>query len=327
MGFDPDSLRMSGTNGWLGMLVAEDAGGAGLGATELALVMQEAGRALAPEPIAEVALAGLIISGAPAAARNPLLQQVMSGELVVIPAFQEPSAGLDLADTMMSAMPRDGEWRLSGRKSFVSCASACDGFLVSARGGDGLLVCFVDQKAQGLTIRSVATVDGRNYGELTFDDVTAKSVMRRAGDAAAILRRYLGLMLVVTSAEILGVMEGVNDMTLEYLKTRKQFGRAIGSFQALQHRAVDNYVLIESTRSLLHQVCGGGEPVPEALASALKAAASSAALTVTKSAVQLHGAIGFTDEYDAGLFLKRAMWLSSYFGNEAVHRRRYANLS
>jgi alkylation response protein AidB-like acyl-CoA dehydrogenase len=246
---------------------------------------------------------------------------------VVIPAFQEPSAGLDLADTVLSATATDGQWRLTGRKSFVPGASTCEGFLVNARGSDGLLVCFVDRKAPGLTIRSVPTVDGRSYGELIFDDVPAKSVMERAEDAAAILRRYLGLMLVATSAEMLGVMEGVNDMTLEYLKTRKQFGRAIGSFQALQHRAVDNYVLIESTRSLLHQVCGGGEPVPEALASALKAVASSAALAVTKSAVQLHGAIGFTDEYDAGLFLKRAMWLSSYFGNEAVHRRRYANLS
>jgi alkylation response protein AidB-like acyl-CoA dehydrogenase len=126
---------------------------------------------------------------------------------------------------------------------------------------------------------------------------------------------------------MLGVMEGANERTLDYLKTRKQFGRPIGSFQALQHRAVDNYVLIEGVRSLLHQICEGGEPISASLASALKAAASSAALTVTKSAVQLHGAIGFTDEFDIGLYLKRAMWLSAYLGNEAAHRRRFARMS
>jgi alkylation response protein AidB-like acyl-CoA dehydrogenase len=169
-------------------------------------------------------------------------------------------------------------------------------------------------------------VESRTYGELNFRGVSPAAILASGNAASAVLQRYHGLALVAAAAEMLGVMEGVIALTLDYLKTRKQFGRPIGSFQALQHRAVDNYVLIESVRSLLYQICQGGEPIPPSMASALKAVASGAALKVTKAAVQLHGAIGFTDEYDAGLYLKRAMWLSSYLGNESAHQRRYASL-
>lgn len=137
----------------------------------------------------------------------------------------------------------------------------------------------------------------------------------------------LNVERLILSAIMLGIGQRAFDDALAYAKERKQFGRPIGSFQALQHRAVDNYVLIESTRSLLHQICAGGEPLPPSMLSGLKAVASQACLTVTKSAIQLHGAIGFTDEYDAGLYLKRAMWLSAYLGNAAAHQQRYAALA
>jgi alkylation response protein AidB-like acyl-CoA dehydrogenase len=215
---------------------------------------------------------------------------------------------------------------LNGSKDFVPDAGGCDGFLVSARDPDGLLICHVDRAAPGLELRLVETVEGRAYGRLSFHEAPAGRVVARGQAASAILQRHHNLALVAAAAEMLGVMEGASDMTLNYLRTRQQFGRAIGSFQALQHRAVDDYVRIESTRSLLYQICEGGEPLPAQLTSALKVVASGAALAVTKSAVQLHGAIGFTDEYDVGLYLKRAMWLSSLLGNAAAHQRRYAAL-
>jgi 3-oxochol-4-en-24-oyl-CoA dehydrogenase len=327
-GFDRDGLRKMAENGWLGMLVPESHGGPQLGPRELALVMQQAGRALAPEPIAAVALAALMISESnDAAVQDLLVKPLVAGEAVIIPALQDQSGDIDLADTNMKAERRGGEWRLTGSKGFVLGAATCDGFLVSGRDADGLVICHVPRTAPGLDIRLSQTVEGRTYGELTFNDVPSSRVIASGNAASESLQRHHGLALVAAAAEMLGVMEGVIAMTLEYLKTRKQFGRPIGSFQALQHRAVDNYVLIESTRSLLHQVCEGGEPIPASMASALKAVASGAALKVTKSAVQLHGAIGFTDEYDAGLYLKRAMWLSSYLGNEAAYQRRYARLS
>jgi alkylation response protein AidB-like acyl-CoA dehydrogenase len=252
---------------------------------------------------------------------------LISGEDVIVPAFQDSSGSIEPDEFDMKAERRGGEWRLTGSKGFVLYADACDGFLVSARDQDGLVIAHVPRTAAGLDVRLSPTVEGRRYGELTFRDVPSSQTIARGNSAAAILQRHYGLALIAASAEMLGVMEGAIAMTLDYLKTRKQFGRAIGSFQALQHRAVDNYVLIESTRSLLYQVCQGGEPIPLSMASALKAVASGAALKVGKAAVQLHGAIGFTDEYDVGLYLKRAMWLSSYLGNESAHRRRYARLS
>jgi alkylation response protein AidB-like acyl-CoA dehydrogenase len=326
-GFDRESLRRIADNGWLGILVPEQAGGAQLGPSELALVMQQAGRALAPEPIAQVALAALMISESDDAdVGDALLKALISGEAVTVPALQEPTGNVDLGDPDMTAERRGGEWRLTGRKGFVLYAGACDGFLVSARDQDGLVIVHVPRTVPGLDIRLTPTVEGRRYGELTFRDVPSSQVIARGNVAAAILQRHYGLALIAASAEMLGVMEGAIAMTLDYLKTRRQFGRAIGSFQALQHRAVDNYVLFESTRSLLYQICQGGEPIPSSMASALKAVASGAALKVGKAAVQLHGAIGFTDEYDVGLYLKRAMWLSSYLGNESAHQRRYASL-
>lgn len=327
-GYDRACMRQVAENGWLGMLVPEALGGLALGPRELALLMQQAGQALAPEPVAEVALAAMMISEcADATVRDPLLRSLVAGDGIVMPALQDASGDLDLADTRVTATRRGEGWRLNGSKGFVLGADACDGFLVNARDGDSLLVLHVPRTAENVDIKSVVTVEGRQYGEIGFRDTPAKQVIGRDNAASATIQRYQALALVAAAAEMLGVMEAVNAMTLDYLRTRKQFGRAIGSFQALQHRAVDDYVLIESTRSLLHQICESGEPVAPAMASALKAVASGAALTVTKSAVQLHGAIGFTDEYDAGLFLKRAMWLSSYLGNEAAHRQRYQVLS
>jgi alkylation response protein AidB-like acyl-CoA dehydrogenase len=326
--FDRGALRKMGENGWLGMLVPDQAGGQQLGPSEFALVMQQAGRALVPEPIAQLALAALMISeSSDAVIRDTLLAGPIFGDAVIIPAFQDPSWDVEFSDPDMKAERRGGEWRLSGTKGFVLYAGSCDGFLVSARDAAGPVVAYVPRTTAGLEVRLSPTVEGRSYGELTFHEAPSSQIIARGNTAAAMLQRYHSLALVAAAAEMLGVMEGVIAMTLDYLKTRKQFGRPIGSFQALQHRVVDNYVLIESTRSLLYQICQGGEPIPSAMASALKAVASGAALKVTKAAVQLHGAIGFTDEYDAGLYLKRAMWLSSYLGNESAHQRRYARLS
>jgi alkylation response protein AidB-like acyl-CoA dehydrogenase len=186
-----------------------------------------------------------------------------------------------------------------------------------------LVICHVPRDAQGLGIALSLTVDGRRYGRLTLNAVQPDHIVAGPQLGKAALERHHDFALLAASAELLGVMEGVSELTLEYLKIRKQFGRAIGSFQALQHRAVDNYILIESTRSLLYQTCERGEPLSSSIVSALKSYASGAALTVGKSSVQMHGGIGFTDEYDAGLYLKRAMWLSAHLGNETAHRRRF----
>jgi alkylation response protein AidB-like acyl-CoA dehydrogenase len=325
-GFDAQCLRQAGELGWLGLMVPVEHGGMGCGVYELALLLEECGRALAPEPIGAATLAAAAIADSDNGdARNALLASMMSGSTLVLPALQETAWEVD--PTSPKAVLNAGATRLSGAKDFVPGAATAAGFLVSARNADGLWLCHVARDTAGLDVRLVETVDGRPYGRLTFDSAPVAHVIGGPQRAPEMISRLYDLSLVALAAELLGVMAAANEMTLDYLRTRKQFGRLIGSFQALQHRAVDNYIEIESTRSLLYQICERGDAISSSLAAALKAHASGAALTVTKSVIQLHGAIGFTEEYDAGLYFKRAMWLSAQLGNEAVQRRRFEHLA
>ena len=325
-GFDRQCLREIGELGWLGMMVPVELGGLGCGPYELALVLEQAGRALAPEPIGAATLTAAAIAESESdMVRGALLMPATTGEAPIMPALQETAWDTDV--TSPAATVNVQATRISGGKDFVPAAAGAAGFLVNARNADGLWLCHIARDAPGLDIRLIPTVDGRPYGRLVLDNTPVAHVIAGPNRAAAIIERLYDLSLVALAAELLGVMAAANDMTLDYLRTRQQFGRAIGSFQALQHRAVDNYILIESTRSLLYQVCERGHALSSSLAAALKACASGAALTVTKSVIQLHGAIGFTEEYDAGLYLKRAMYLSAQLGNEAVQRGRFERLT
>ena len=322
-GFDPAVHARMGAQGWFGLLVPEGKGGLGLGLTELALVQMEAGRALAPEPIgATAAVASVLADGEASEAASQLLARVVAGDAVVLPAIdgseqaQQPAAGL-------RARGGAREIRLDGVCDGVACASECEGFLAGVNTGASALLAYVPRDTKGLVIDSRATVDGRPFARLTFDGVAAHRVVVGPHRGAAAQRQLYDLLLFTAAAELVGVMSAALDMTVEYLKTRKQFGKPIGSFQALQHRAVDDFAKIVSARSFLFQVASQGS-LSSAMASALKAHCGGMALEVTKSAIQMHGAIGFTDEHDIGLYLKRAMWLSVWLGNEAQHRTRYA---
>jgi alkylation response protein AidB-like acyl-CoA dehydrogenase len=211
---------------------------------------------------------------------------------------------------------RDG--RLTGRKLFIPMAAGAASFLVVARGGNALVAA----DAPGVTLTLADTQDGGHFGTLTLDDAPAEPV---GGDAAAALEDAT----LATAAALLGVMERAFALTLEYLKTRQQFGRPIGSFQALQHRAVDLQIQIALTRASVTAAARtldgtAGVDARRAAVSRAKARASAAAMVVTREAVQLHGAIGTTDEYDVGLFLRRAMVLANLYGGAALHRARYA---
>ena len=183
----------------------------------------------------------------------------------------------------------------------------------------------------GVAVDVRRTVDGGRFGRVELSDVSVPQdhVVAGPNRAPAVIARARDAMLVGLGAELLGVMEQSLDIALEYIKVREQFDRPIGSFQALQHRSVNDFVDVELTRSLLFQVCAAfdeGRGTPE-MAAALKAKATGAALKVTKSAIQMHGGIGFTDEHDIGLYLKRAMALSAQYGNETVQRRRVLELT
>ncbi|MBO0757260.1 MAG: acyl-CoA/acyl-ACP dehydrogenase [Bradyrhizobiaceae bacterium] len=324
-GFAPERLRQAGDLGWLGLLVPSSAGGLGLGLTELALILEQAGRALVCEPIGLAAISAAAL--AQGYTPHPMHQRAMNGAALVVPALQESAHGTDLLEPRTQANGADGSLRLTGAKSFV-CADGADGFLVSASGGDGPALYYVSRLAAGCHLSPTRTVDGRTFSTLSLEDAPADLVPSRQSSRGAV-EALSDLALIALSAELLGVMERAQELTFDYLRVRKQFGKPIGSFQALQHQAVNIYIRTETTRSLLYQIAANNDPyrIDPALAVAVKAKASEDALFVTQACIQLHGAIGFTDEHDIGLYLKRAMLLSSLFGNAAAQRRRYLKIA
>ena len=319
--FAPARLRQAGELGWLGMLVPEAAGGPGLGLTELALVLEQAGRGLVCEPIGLAAISAAAL--AQGRTPHPMLERAMAGTALVVPALQETAHGDDPLAPRTQMLGEAGAFRLTGRKLFV-CADGADGFLVSASGRDGAVLAYVARQARGCSLAATQTVDGRRLATLDLDNAPADLIPPHSSSRNAVDALH-NLALLAISAELLGVMEKAQELTLDYLRIRKQFGKLIGSFQALQHQAANVYVRIEATRSLVFQVAANNDVygIDPALAVAAKAKASQEAMAVTEACIQLHGAIGFTDEHDIGLYLKRAMLLSSLFGNAAAQRRRY----
>jgi alkylation response protein AidB-like acyl-CoA dehydrogenase len=319
--FAPARLREAGKLGWLGLLVPETAGGHGLGLTEMALVLQQVGRDLVCEPIglAMISAAALGQGSAP----HPMLTPAVKGEALIVPALQESGYDDDPVSPRMRAAGQGAGLRLTGSKTFV-CADGADGFLVSATGCDGPELYYVAANAPGCTLSAASTVEGRSLATLSLDAAPADPIPSHSSKNAVEALHSVALM--VTAAELLGVMEKAQEITFEYMRIRTQFGKLIGSFQALQHQAANIYIRTEAVRSLIYQTARNNNPdrINTAMSIAAKAKASDDALFITKACVQLHGAIGFTEEHDIGLFLKRAMLLSSLFGNAAAQRRRYA---
>ncbi len=322
--------------GWLGMLVPEAHGGLGLGLAEAAIVAQGLARALVPEPFTAAAvLATTVLAGGDnEALKEELLPQIISGAVLPALAWQERSGVLDVAAISTRAAPFEGGYRLNGTKRFVAGAAGADGYQVTAQTEHGLVLFWIPRDAPGVGLALETLADGRHFGTLTLSDVTVprERMIAVAAVAHPLLQRALDRAMVIASAELYGVMSRALEMSLDYMKTRVQFGKPIGSFQALQHRAVDLYIQQQLASAVLEEVVQALDRDPEprtraALASRVKARCSDAGLRITREAIQIHGAIGFTDEYDAGLYLKRALVLAAWLGNAQQHRQRYAQLA
>jgi alkylation response protein AidB-like acyl-CoA dehydrogenase len=331
-GFDRARQKTVAEAGWISVMVPERDGGFGLGLFELALVLEQAGRGLMTEPIAAAAVCAYAIGvGRAANGTAEILAGLITGEKIIVPALQDPAA-LEDASEKITAMHYHYGYELTGERTCVPQAAAADAFLVDASTSDGSIVIFVPGDLFGVEASTIKTVDGGSHGTLKLSEATIMADDRlvagtKQGETLA--ADLYDRLLIATSAEMLGVMEEALDLAVAYMKTREQFGRPIGSFQALQHRAVNDHTEIELTRSLLYQVCGAFDAGHghRSLAAAVNARASDAVLSVTKSVIQMHGAIGFTDEYDAGLYLRRAMTLAARYGNAPFQRKRYAALA
>ncbi|AMN47770.1 hypothetical protein ACG33_11810 [Steroidobacter denitrificans] len=333
--FDRQAWNEMASMGWVGCRIASTCGGSQLNFRQLALILEQYGRSLAPEPLVAVGvLAAGVLAHSLNDANKQWLQRLAAGTWLPTLAWQELGAEPHSVEPIATRVEaRNGGYVLHGRKRFVPIAESADAFLVSARGIDGCGLYLVDREAAGVTVTPHLRVDGGTWSDVALQDVPlgTEALIANGPQALESLELALDEARLAAGAELVGLMSGVFDMTVEYMKVRRQFDRPIGSFQALQHRAVDLYMQVEVSRAVLHQTTAvfdaSTDPRRRALAaSQLKARASDAALQVAKGAVHIYGGMGYTDECNVGLFLKRAMVLAAWLGNATVHRRRYGRL-
>jgi len=330
-GFDREAWSEVVRLGWLGTLVPELRGGAGLGLAEMAVVVREAARVLLPEPVSPMAV---LAAGALARCDGgaTLLKQLLTGEITIAVAWQELLGQTDCTQVSTRVHAQAGRTIVSGTKRFVVCGASADGYLVSANTPEGVGLYWVARDRPGAAYRALRRADGSEHGELSLTDVQidASDMVAPPGCGVPALQAALDDAVVACAAELLGVAERALEITLDYLRTRVQFGKPIGSFQALQHRCVDLFMQKELGVSALGAALQDWPSVDDnaraALASRAKSRCADAALEICREAVQMHGAMGFTDECDIGLYLKRALTLSAWLGNARAHRRRYARL-
>ena len=324
--------------GLLGLPFAEEYGGFGGGAVDVMLVMQAFGRALVVEPyLATVVLAGTALRRAGTAAQQrALLPQIAEGRLRLAVAHGERQARYDLTDVLTTATPKAGGWVLNGAKSVVLHGDTADRLIVSARTAGarndtgGITLFLVDAAANGVARRGYAMRDETRAAEIALSgvEVGAGDVLGPVGGGFPIIERVVEAGIAATAAEAVGAMETMQAMTLEYLKTRVQFGRKIGENQALQHRATEMYVALEQGRSLamLAAMMVDEEDAGERAhnLATVKVGVGQAARFVSQNAVQLHGGIGMTEEYAVGHYFRRVMVIEHSFGDTTHHLSRLA---
>ena len=325
-----DAWEEMAGQGWLSILVPEALGGLGLGLAPAAAVARVMGQAAQIEPFTAVGVfAAALLAGAghPTAADD--LAMLMAGRQLVGVAWQNERGSIELSACGVRAFTTEGKILLNGVSRFAAPAAA-DAFVVLAKRDSGLGLYWVPSDAAGVTVVSELAADGSALARLEFRDAECRDEIAGGAQAEHVLTRALDMSLVVAASELLGVMDGALAMTLEFLRTRRQFGVAIGSFQVLQHRAVDLWMQREITEAAVNAAVsllesGADTPGQAAAASGAKARAAQAALHVCGQSVQLHGAIGFADEYGLGLYLNRSLSLGAWLGGAAQHRARFAS--
>ncbi|MAI78581.1 MAG: acyl-CoA dehydrogenase [Deltaproteobacteria bacterium] len=336
-GFDKAAWAAMGEMGWTGILIPEDQGGVAMGHLTFGVVLEELGRQLTASPL--LASAGTsacaILLGGDATQKNEWLPAIADGSRIVTLAIDEGPRHAP-QQTAMNAVSTDAGFVLNGQKVHVIEGLSADAFIVAARTSgqpgeeEGLSLFLVSADQTGLSRNRLITADSRGYANLEFSDVEVPSsaLLGELDQGNPLLERTLDCGRAHLAAEMLGVAAQSFDMTLDYLKNRVQFGQPIGSFQALGHRASNLYTEMEKTRSCveaaLQSLDDDADNAAE-LCSLSKCKAGQFLHHMSNELIQMHGGIGMTDEYDAGLYLKRARALEFEFGNQAFHRDRFAS--
>ena len=337
LGFSRKIWKQFAELGWLALPIDEDFGGLGAGAIETGILMEAFGRGLVAEPYLSTVVigAGLIAECASEAQKRAILPAVADGSLILAFAHSERAARFDLARVETTATKTPDGWRLDGRKTAVLDGHAADRIIVSARvanGAPGKLCLFlVASGASGLTSRDFARLGGGRACNLDFGDVrvAADALLGDGSDCLPKIEAVVDRALTALGSEAVGIMQTLLDRTLEYTKVRQQFGRPLSANQVIRHRLADMAMQCDEARSIALRAAlmAGDEPGSRGrAASGAKAKIGKCARFVAEQAVQLHGAMGVTEELDIGAYFKRLLAFDTMFGGSAHHYRRHAAL-
>jgi len=337
-GFSRELWKAFAEMGFCGLLVPENFGGSGLGCVEAGVVMEEIGRTLMPSPFLGTAVlaASALTRGGSDAQKAAHLPKIADGSLLAALAVDEGAKHRPL-QIKLQAMRSGNGFKLSGAKAFVVDGHTADLLIVAARTGgaagerNGLTLFLVDPKTRGIAVERTAMVDSHNAARIEFDnvEVNADHVLGEVDQGGALLEGVLNIGRGAVASEMVGLSEEVFGRTVTYLKERKQFGKLIGEFQALQHRAAQLYIDIEITRAAVLkalQTLDGDFDNATAAVAVAKARAGSTATLAVQEGVQMHGGMGMTDQFDIGFFMKRARVCQELFGDSNYHADQLARM-
>ncbi len=335
-GLSPDNWKLFAELGWLSIPFAEEHGGFGGNIVDLSVVMEELGKGLVVEPYfpTVVLFGGLIARAGNDAQQAEWLPRVIGGEVLGGFAYVERQSRFALHDCLTTATPSGDGFVLNGEKVVVFNGEQADHLVVLARtSGEqsdrtGLSLFIVEASAAGIDKMNYPMMDGQRVANVTFKDVAlpADALLGEEGKALAVVEALVDEAIIALASEAVGIMGVLNTKTLEYAKTREQFGVAIGSYQALQHRMVDTMMAYEQCKSLLFKALCEYKQEPAMAAEtihALKVLIDRNAKHVFGEAIQIHGGMGMTDELDIGHYAKRLMMINTTFGDANFHRNRF----
>jgi len=338
IGFDPATFKSIAGMGWTGVVIPEDFGGSDFGYRSMGVLLEEFGRKLVAAPLigSAIGAASAIKLGGTDVQKGDWLPKIADGSAVAALAIDEgPRYAPE--KIALAATKKGTGYALSGNKTFVLEGLAANVFVVVARTSGkptdekGVTLFLVPANAKGLSRKRRELIDSRGYADLKFDNVEvgADAVVGQVDNGSGLLTKVLDRVYASIAAEEVGVALQAFETTLEYLKTRVQFGQVIGTFQALQHRAANLFTQIQLARPTVDEALTAIDvdaPDVSEMASLSKATANDLVNLVTREMIQLHGGIGMTDAHDAGFYIKRARTLEASFGSSAYHRERFARL-
>ena len=332
--------------GWLSVPFAEEYGGFGGSVIDIAAVMEEMGKGIVVEPYVStvVVFGGLLSASTNSALKEAVIPSIIEGACLGSFAYMEPQSRYEMSDVSTAATTSGDGYILNGVKTVVANGGTASKFVVSARtsGGQfdhsGVSLFLVDATAPGVEVKAYKMMDGQSAATLTLTDVAVDQgqLLNSVGEGMDLIEQVMPQILIGLSAEALGIMAMLNTLTVDYSKTRQQFGTPISSFQVLQHRMVDTFMACEQSKSMLYRgLCESksvseGETDGSALAKtvhALKATVARYGKTIGEEAIQLHGGIGMTDELNIGHYVKRLMMINTAFGDGDYHQKKFNQIS